>query len=73
MGGGGMMRLWINGDECDLGDGVRTVADVLVAMGVAAEGTLVEWNGEALFRREFGVTVVSEGDRLELVRIAAGG
>lgn len=73
IGRGDMTRVWINGEARDLGDEVRTVADVLAAVGVPAEGTLVERNGEALFPREIGRTPVAAGDRLELVRIAAGG
>ena len=73
MAGAIMTRIWINGEARDLADEVRTVADVLAAVGVPAEGTLVERNGEALFPREFGRTPVVSGDRLELVRIAAGG
>ena len=68
-----MTRIWINGEARDLVDEVRTVADVLAAVGVPAEGTLVELNGTALFPRDFGRTPVVAGDRFELVRIAAGG
>jgi thiamine biosynthesis protein ThiS len=34
---------------------------------------LVELNGAALFPREFANTVLQEGDRLELLRMVAGG
>ena len=68
-----MTRVWINGKVRDLGDEVRTVADVLAVVGVPQEGTLVELNGAALFPRDFGSTPVAAGDRFELVRIAAGG
>ena len=73
MAGDVMTRVWINGEARDLGDEVRTVADVLAAVGVPQEGTLVEQNGVALFPRDFGCTPVAAGDRFELVRIAAGG
>jgi thiamine biosynthesis protein ThiS len=68
-----MMRVWINGEARDLGDAVRTVSDLLAAVGVPEEGTLVERNGEAMFPREVGRTLVVADDRFELVRIAAGG
>ena len=34
---------------------------------------LVELNGIALFPREFAATTLQEGDRLELMRMVAGG
>jgi len=65
--------IWVNGTAQPLEGDVRTVADLLIALGVPLEGTLVEQNGEALFPRDFGRTPVAAGDRFELVRIAAGG
>ena len=68
-----LKKVWINGSMRDLEDGVRVVADVLSMLGVPRDGTLVERNGEALFAREYDATLVEDGDRFELVRIAAGG
>ncbi len=68
-----MKRVWINGEAREFGDEVRVVADVLEAAGAPAAGTLVELNGSALFPREFGKTEVADGDRFELVQVAAGG
>lgn len=73
MAGAMMTRVWINGEARELGDEVRTVADVLAVIGMPQEGTLVEQNGTALFPRDFGCAPVAAGDRFELVRIAAGG
>lgn len=70
---GTMSCVWINGARRELGAGVRTVADLLTAIGVPLEGTLVEQNGTALFPRDFARTPVVVDDRFELVRIAAGG
>jgi len=63
----------VNGAKRDLTAGVRTVADLLAALGVPLQGTLVEQNGVALFPRDFAATPVAPDDRFELVRIAAGG
>jgi thiamine biosynthesis protein ThiS len=68
-----MKKVWINGSVRDFEDGVRVVADALSVLGVPRDGTLVERNGEALFAREYDATPVEDGDRFELVRIAAGG
>ena len=49
------------------------MAELLVVIGLPADGTLVEQNGLALFPRDFAVIPVVENDRFEFVRIAAGG
>jgi len=68
-----MTTLWVNGEPRDVPGEVRTVAELLVWLGVPLDGTLVEQNGRALFLRELAAGPVAEGDRFELVRIAAGG
>lgn len=50
-----------------------TVSRLLAHLSLPQEGTLVERNGLALFPREFETTPVEPCDRIELVRIAAGG
>jgi len=68
-----MTTVRINGERRDVTGEVRTVAELLDALGVPREGTLVEQNGLALFPRDFADTPVAPDDRFELVRIAAGG
>ncbi len=65
------MKLHINGEVRDLDD-VSTIADVVNTLGFPAAALLVEHNGTAL-RREEWTLAVSEGDRLEVIRIVAGG
>jgi sulfur carrier protein len=61
-----------NGDAVELNDGA-TLADLLGQMGLGAKWVVVERNGEPVPRRETPTTVLSDGDRLELVRAVAGG
>ncbi len=68
-----MMTLWINGEKREVAGPVGTVAELLVVIGLPADGTLVEQNGLALFPRDFAVIPVVANDRFEFVRIAAGG
>jgi thiamine biosynthesis protein ThiS len=49
------------------------VAGLLVELGLEGRPVLVERNGEALFPRDFGATALGDGDRLEIVRMVAGG
>jgi len=68
-----MKRVWINGVEREVPDSTGTILALLADLAVPPQGTLVELNGIALFARDFGHTPLSDGDRVELVRIAAGG
>jgi sulfur carrier protein len=50
-----------------------TVAEVVEELGLPAPVILVEHNGVALRRAEWSEGVLQEGDRLEMIRIVAGG
>lgn len=66
------MRVVANGEAVDLDEGA-TVADLLEAMGLGGKWVIVERNREPVARADLGVTVLVEGDRIELVRAVAGG
>jgi thiazole synthase len=51
----------------------QTVADLIAELGLVPEMILVEHNGTALLRKQWGSTSLSGDDRLEFVRVAAGG
>ena len=65
------MTLQINGETrtCAAADLAALVAE----LGLPAQTVLVEHNGEALRRDEWPGRVLGEGDRLEIIRIVAGG
>lgn len=65
------MKLEINGELRDLD--VRTVADLPAALGLPAATLLIEHNGEALRPADWPGRQLAAGDRIELLRIAAGG
>ena len=67
------MELTINGQTHSFPEAEITVSALLNELGFSNQPVLVELNGRALFPREFAVTPVREGDRLELIRLAAGG
>lgn len=66
-----MKALTINGDARRLG--AETVAGMVEEMGLPAPLLLVELNGLALRKQEWETTPLHEGDRIEILRIAAGG
>jgi thiamine biosynthesis protein ThiS len=67
-----VIHLVVNGDGRNMPPGT-TVAGLLVELGLEGRPVLVERNGEALFPRDFGATALGDGDRLEIVRMVAGG
>jgi len=66
------MKLIINGEPREL-PGVRTVPEVVEALGLAPQMLLIEHNEQALHRSEWEGRCLSDGDRLEILRVAAGG
>jgi sulfur carrier protein len=66
------MKLRINGDDRDIAD-FENIADLIGALGLPDRATLVEHNGLALRRDEWRERTLAEGDRLEIIRIVAGG
>ncbi|MBG86648.1 MAG: thiamine biosynthesis protein ThiS [Verrucomicrobiales bacterium] len=61
-----------NGEECEAALPC-SVEQFLVAQNQLPKSVVVELNGEAIAPSEFGKRELSEGDRLEIVRIVAGG
>jgi sulfur carrier protein len=60
------------------GDAARTeepctIEEFLRRRGLPPRSVVVEHNGEAVAPSEFACRMLSEGDRLEIVRIVAGG
>ena len=66
------MRVIANGDPVELPEGA-TVDDLLAALGLGGKWVIVERNREPVARADLGVTVLVEGDQVELVRAVAGG
>ena len=66
------MRVLANGDPVELPEGA-TVDDLLAALGLGGKWVIVERNREPVARADRGVTVLVEGDQIELVRAVAGG
>lgn len=62
----------LNGTLHPLTPGLN-VLTLLQTLGMAEIPVLVEHNTTALFPREFPTTALSPGDRLEIIRIVAGG
>jgi len=64
--------LLANGREVDA-DLPCSLEDFLLAQDLRPRSVVVEHNGQAVAPSEFGKREVQSGDRLEIVRIVAGG
>jgi len=66
-------RVTLNGVATDVPSGAATLAELVAALGLAGKRIAVEMNGEIVPRSRYGTTVVTRGDRLEIVGAVGGG
>jgi sulfur carrier protein len=66
------MNLILNGEKRNL-TGIETISELLESLRLSAGLVLVEQNGEVVQRAQYGATNLVEGDRIEIVRVVAGG
>jgi sulfur carrier protein len=66
------MTISVNGEHKDT-EGVKTVAELVDRLGLPAQTVLIEHNGLALHRREWAERQIEDGDRIEVLRVVAGG
>ena len=66
------MKLLVNGESREI-HRATNVAGLIDELGLLAPAILVEHNGLALRREEWAERTLAEGDRIELVRVVAGG
>ena len=65
------MKVRVNGAERETG--AETIGGLVEELGLPRQMVLVERNGEALRRGEWDAVKLSEGDAVEVLRVAAGG
>ena len=66
------MTVRLNGENADT-RGARNVAELAQKYGLQPHTILIEHNGVALHQREWLERPLSESDRVELIRVVAGG
>ncbi|MEK3903485.1 sulfur carrier protein ThiS [Paenibacillus sp. FSL R7-0179] len=67
------MNVTVNGKRQRIGESCRTLEDLLARPEWAGKLVIVELNGELAGREVYGETLLSEGDRVELVHFVGGG
>ena len=66
------MTISLNGEHADA-RGAATVADLVARYELPPQSVLIEHNGLALHRHEWPERALAEGDRVEVIRVVAGG
>ena len=66
------MRISINGEPADVRE-AKSIAELVDRYQLPPHSILVEHNGLAVHRHEWSQRSLSEGDRIEFVRVVAGG
>jgi sulfur carrier protein len=62
----------LNGEGVDVRE-AKTIAELIDRYQLPPQSILVEHNGLAVHRHEWAERSLAEGDRVELIRVAAGG
>jgi sulfur carrier protein len=66
------MNILINGETRQF-DESKTITGLVADLGLEPKMVLIEHNGTALHRSEWTACLLSEGDRIEILQVAAGG
>jgi thiamine biosynthesis protein ThiS len=66
------MKIAVNGESVDTRE-AKTIAELIERYELPPQSILVEHNGFAVHRHEWRERPLSEGDRIEFIRVVAGG
>jgi thiamine biosynthesis protein ThiS len=66
------MQISLNGEPVDTGE-AKTIAELIDLHQLPPQSVLVEHNGLAVHRHEWPKRSLAQGDRIEVVRVVAGG
>lgn len=66
------MTVWLNGERAET-RGAENISELAERYGLPPNSILIEHNGVALHRREWATREVAEDDRIEFIRVVAGG
>ena len=66
------MKIAVNGESVDTRE-AKTIAELVERYQLPPQSILVEHNGLAVHRHEWPKRLLTEGDRIEFIRVVAGG
>jgi len=66
------LTIVVNGNQTDIAEG-SVISDLIKSLGLDTERVAVELNKRIVRRADWGSTMISEGDRVEIVHFVGGG
>jgi thiamine biosynthesis protein ThiS len=66
------MKVSLNGESVDTRE-AKTIEDLIERYQLPPQSILVEHNGLAVHRHEWAERSLADGDRIEFIRVVAGG
>ncbi len=66
------MKILVNGEERELEKPV-TLLEFLLQLGIPKERVAIEVNKEVVRRKDWEITMINDGDRIEIVHFVGGG
>ncbi|MGI8480497.1 MAG: sulfur carrier protein ThiS [Chthoniobacterales bacterium] len=66
------MTVWLNGERIE-NCGASNIAELARCYDLQPHAILIEHNGRALRQKEWTQRPLTDGDRIEFVRVVAGG
>jgi sulfur carrier protein len=66
------MKISLNGESVDTRE-AEAIAELVERYQLPPQSILVEHNGLAVHRHEWAERLLAEGDRIEFIRVVAGG
>ncbi|WP_027179553.1 sulfur carrier protein ThiS [Maridesulfovibrio bastinii] len=66
------MIITVNGEKIDMSDSI-SVKDMLVRKNIKEDTVVIELNYEILPKENFAITLLKDGDNLEVLRFVGGG
>ena len=66
------MKISVNGELVETPD-AKTIAELIDRYQLPPQSIVVEHNGLAVHRHEWPKRALAEGDRIEFIRVVAGG
>ncbi|MCM3317469.1 sulfur carrier protein ThiS [Rummeliibacillus stabekisii] len=67
------MRLQINGEFLNVPEQIRVASDVIHHFGLESKVFIMELNHNILDKSRYFETVISDGDKIEIVHFVGGG
>jgi sulfur carrier protein len=66
------MKILVNGEERELEKPI-TLLEFLLQLGIPKERIAIEVNKEVVRRKDWEITIINDGDRIEIVYFVGGG